>query len=115
MLDHMKKPYAYEALAAVAAMFGVALFVSGLMPFINPELVDLQQTGEYSPRMLFLVPTLFSLPIFGVSWRLNTKAQGIRRELKVSAPAAKEAPWQLRLKWVIFAIVAILVLYAFLW
>ena len=114
----MKKLYAYEALAAVAAFFGVVLVVSGLMPFINPEQVDLRQTGEYSPRMLFLVPTLLSLPIFGVSWRLNTKAQEIRRAQKVSAaaaPAVEQAPLERKLKWFLFGIVALLVIYAFLW
>jgi hypothetical protein len=110
----MKKPCAYEALAVVTAIFGVALFVSGLMPFINPAQVDLHQTGEYSPRMLFLVPTLFSLPVFGVSWRLNTKAQGIRRALEASSPAVEVPPWERKLKWILFGIVVLFVLYAFL-
>jgi hypothetical protein len=111
----MKKPYAYEALAALAATLAVALLVSGLMPFINPGFLELHQTGEYSPRMAFLVPTLLSLPMFGVAWSLNQKAQGIRRELKAAAPAVAEAPWARKLKWILFGIVMVLVLLAFLW
>ena len=114
MLDTMKKPYAYEVVAVGAGIVGAFVLVSGLMPFINPGFLDVNMTGEYSPRMAFLVPTLLSLPILGVSWRFNKKAQVIRRELDRPAHVT-EAPWERKLKWIICGIVILFVLLAFLW
>ncbi|MGD0259853.1 MAG: hypothetical protein ABSD29_08490 [Verrucomicrobiota bacterium] len=110
----MKRPYTYEAVAGVAGILGAFVLVSGLMPFINPGFVDANETGEYSPRMAFLVPTLLSLPLLGISWHFNKKAQAIRRELK-GPPHFMEAPWERKLKWMLFGIVILLVLFAFLW
>jgi hypothetical protein len=104
----MKKPYAYEAVAVVSGIAGAFVLVSGLMPFINPGFVDANATGEYSPRMAFLVPTLFSLPLLGISWHFNKKAQAIRRELERPEQAA-ETPTQRKLKWIICEIVILLV------
>ncbi|EEF60710.1 hypothetical protein [Pedosphaera parvula] len=77
----MKKTYAYEAVAVCAGIVGAFVLVSGLMPIINPGLVDVNKTSENSSRITFLVPTLLSLPILGVSWHFNKKARAIRREL----------------------------------
>jgi hypothetical protein len=110
----MKKPYAYEAIAVGAGIVGAFVLVSGLMPFINPGFVDLHSTGEYSPRMAFLVPTLLSLPILGVAWHFNQKAQAIRRESEKPTPVT-EAPWERKLKWIICGIVILFVLFTFLW
>jgi len=109
----MKNPYAYEAVAVSAGILGAFVLVSGLMPFINPGFVDVNETGEYSPRMAFLVPTLLSLPVLGVSWHFNKKAQAIRRVLE--RPTVAEAPWERKLKWILCGIVILFVLYAFLW
>jgi ABC-type sugar transport system permease subunit len=109
----MKKPAMYEAAAVIFGFVGAMVLVSGLMPFINPGFADANETGEYSPRMLFLIPTLLSLPIFGVSWHFNKKAQAIRRELQNSANNS-EAPWKKKLKWVMFGIIVLLLLSGFL-
>jgi hypothetical protein len=110
----MKKTYMHEGLAMVTGMVGAFVLVVGLMPFINPGLVDLHHSGDYSPRMEFLVPTLISLPILGVSWRLNKKAQAIRKTLS-QTPPGPELAWQNRVKWIIFVIVVLLILSVFLW
>lgn len=78
----MKKASLYEAVAMAIAVIGAFLFAGGLMPFINPGAVEMHNEGTYSPRMQFLIPTLLSLPVLGCAWRLNQKAQRIRRESK---------------------------------
>jgi hypothetical protein len=114
LLVIMKRPYTYEAVAVVSGIVGAIVLVSGLMPFINPGFVDVNATGEYSPRMAFLVPTLLSLPLLGISWHFNKKAQAIRRELE-SPPHVAEAPWERKLKWIICGIVILFVILTFLW
>jgi hypothetical protein len=89
LLNTMKKPYTYEAVAALTGILGVFVLVSGLMPFINPEFVDLNEAKDYSPKLAFLVPTLLSLPILGAAWHFNKKAQDIRRGLKKN-PSGKD-------------------------
>lgn len=110
----MKEHSIYEAAAAVLAMTGAGVLVSGLMPFINPGQLDIEETGEYSPRLIFLTGALFSLPLLGLSWHLNKKAQELRRQLE-KPEQRKEARWERNLKWIIFGFVVLLVLYAFLW
>jgi|GEM_PF-2284773 len=110
----MKKPYAFEAIAALFAIAGTMILVSGLMPFINPGFVEVNATGDYSPRMEFLIPTLFSLPLLGLSWNFNKKAQAIRRESETSERSA-ETPDQGKLKSILCGIVILVVLLAFLW
>jgi hypothetical protein len=78
----MKRPFVFETIAMVTALLGAFIFVSGLMQFINPEFVNVNAKQDYSPRLNFLIPTLISLAIFGVSWHFNKKAGKIRRELK---------------------------------
>jgi hypothetical protein len=106
----MKSFNRYEAVAAVSGIVGAIVLVSGLMPFINPGFVDANKTGEYSPRMAFLLPTLLSLPLLGISWHFNKKAQGIRRESDTS-----ETPSEGKLKWILFGFVMLVVLLTFLW
>src|SRR5208283_4048850 len=100
----MKKPYANEAVAAVSGIVGAIVLVSGLMPFINPGFVDVNATGDYSPRMAFLVPALLSLPLLGISWHFNKKAQAVRRELESPSRDA-ETPFQQIMKWIICGMV----------
>jgi hypothetical protein len=102
-LHNMKRHHIYEAAAAALGLLGAVVLVSGLMPFINPGLLDLHKTGEYSPGLAFLVPTLFSLPLLGGSWHFNKKAREIRGELR-ETPRTSEAPWQRRLLWIVFGI-----------
>ena len=85
----MKKSYATEATAMVIGVIAATILVVGLLPFINPAMVDLGENGDYSPRLHFLVPTLLSLPLFGLSWHLNKKAQKIRRESEKLKEIAK--------------------------
>jgi hypothetical protein len=100
--------------AAVSGIVGALVLASGLMPFINPGFLDANETGEYSPRMIFLAGVLFSLPLLGLSWHFNMKARTMRQELESPAKVA-EAPWKKKLKWILCGIVIILVLSAFLW
>lgn len=104
----------YEAVAAVSGIVGAFVLVSGLMPFINPGFLDANETGEYSPRMVFLVGTLLSLPLLGISWHFNKKAQAIRQQLEKPVHVA-EATWERKLKWILCGIVILLVLITFLW
>jgi hypothetical protein len=104
----------YEAVAVVSGIVGAFLLVSGLMPFINPGFIDVNETGEYSPRAIFLAGTLFSLPFLGISWHFNTKARTIRKEMDV-ATIVTETPRARKLKWIVCGIVILLVLYTFLW
>lgn len=111
----MKRPYGYEAAAAILGLIGAFLLGTGLTPFTNPGMVDAANTGDYSPRMQFLIPTLLSLPFLGAAWHFNTKARKITKALSQTRPApAPEPKWQTRLKWVLFGIVVLFVLSAFL-
>jgi hypothetical protein len=110
----MKKPFVYEVVAVGAGIVGALVLVSGLMPFINPGFVDANSTGDYSPRMAFLVPTLLALPILGVSWHFNKKAQAVRQESK-RPPYVTEAPWLRNLKWLICGLLILFVFLVFLW
>jgi hypothetical protein len=83
------------------------------MPFTNPGFLDANETGTYSPRAAFLVPTLLSLPLLGIAWHFNKKAQAIRRELERTQHAAETPPGE-KLKWILFGIVVLFVLSAFL-
>ena len=105
----MKQHIFYEAVATLSGIVGALVLVTGLMPFINPGFVDVNETGTYSPRLAFLVPTLLSLPLLGVSWHFNKKAQALRQQLEKSA----ETPSR-KLKWIIGGIVILLVLSVFL-
>jgi hypothetical protein len=111
----MNKPYKNEAIAAITGLAGAFVLVSGLMPFINPGFVDVNETGQYSPRLAFLIPTLLSLPLLGVSWHFNKKGQAIRRELKETEPTRIETSREKKLKWILYGFVILLVLFAFLW
>lgn len=81
----MRKPIIYESIAMLAALVGALMLVGGLLPFINPGFFDLN-FEDYSPRKSFLILTLLSLPILGLSWHFNKKAQSIKRELKTITP-----------------------------
>jgi hypothetical protein len=109
----MKPHIKYEAAAAVLAIIGTFVLVEGLLPFINPGLLDANEKGEYSPRFIFLTGTLFSLPMLGLSWHLNKQAQLIRQQSEKPAQRI-ETRWERRLKWILFGVVALIVLSAFL-
>ena len=110
----MKRTSQYEAVAAISAIVGAGVLVTGLMPFINPGFLDANETGEYSPRMIFLVGTLLSLPLLGMAWHFNKKAQAIRQKLEDPAPVP-EAAWERKLKWIVCGVVILFVLITFLW
>ena len=107
------KPHAkYEAVATILAFIGVMVLVSGLMPFINPGFTRVEERGEDSSGAgIFLM--LLSIPLLSLSWVLNREAQRIR-QLSEKPAQRIEAPWERKLKWILFGFVALLVLYAFL-
>ena len=109
----MKPHLMYEVAAAILAFIGTIVLVNGLMPFINPGFLNVNEKGEYSPRLIFLTGALLSLPILGLSWHLNKKALLIRQQSEKPTQRIK-APWEKKLKWILFGIVALIVLFAFL-
>jgi hypothetical protein len=80
----MIKAIICEAISVLTGFLGAFTFVLGLLQFINPEFVNENATHAYSPRMDFLIPTLVSLPILGVSLYCRKKADRIRRGLKTT-------------------------------
>jgi hypothetical protein len=109
----MKKLHICEAIAAGAGLIGAIILVAGFMPIINPQFVDVNETSNYSPRMAFLLPTLFSLPILGLAWHFNKKAQLIRREVAKSTDLSKKT-WERHLKWIVAGAVILLGILAYL-
>jgi len=108
----MKRHNSYGAVAAVMGVAGALVLVAGLMPFINPGFVDTNESEIYSPRMAFLIPTLLSLPLLGISWKFNKKAQAARREFEMVKPASQVSK---KLKWILFGVVILFFLWSFLW
>ena len=110
----MKKPSAFEAAAAIAAILGSFMLVAGLMPFINPGMLEVRETWSHSSIMAFLFPILLSAPILGAAWHFNKKARDMKHQQQIVSRNV-EAPWERKLKWIIFGIVALLVLLASFW
>ena len=108
MKDHIK----FETIAVVLATAGAFVLVEGLMPVINPGFLEVNLKGNYSPRLIFLTGTLFSLPLLVLSWHFNQKAQTIRKQFQKTVQPP-ETGWEKRLKWALFGFVVLLVLYAF--
>jgi membrane protease YdiL (CAAX protease family) len=109
----MKPHVKYEAAATILAFIGIMVLVSGLMPIINPGFVQVNEKGKNSPTFIVLMGILFSFSILSLSWVLNKEAQRIRQQSEKPAQRT-EAPWERKVKWILFGIVALIVLSAFL-
>jgi hypothetical protein len=105
----MKKPLPYEMLATVLAIFGALLLVGVYMPIINPGLTRVETHEELPSIGYYIVGTPIPLGMLLASWYFNRKAQSLKREEKPKD--AKSG----KLKWFLFGVVVLIVLYAFLW
>ena len=110
----MNKQSLYEILACVLAIVGAVLLICGLMPFINPGFLEVNEDGEYSPRIIFLTGVLSSLPILGIAWCFNQRARMIKQGTK-EVVMATETTLEKRIKWIVCGIVIVLAVTAFLW
>jgi hypothetical protein len=105
----VKKPLPYEILAAVLAMFGALFLVSVYMPVINPGLTRVEMHKDLPSVGYYIVLTPIPLTMLLASWYCNRKAQQLKQEEK--QPEGKHP----KLKWILFGIVVLIFLYAFLW
>ena len=110
----MKKSLPFEIAAAVLAILGAFVLIGVLMPLINPEQTKLETHGQHFPLSYYLIATPIPLAILAAAWYLNSKATALTRSAE-SCAGGQEAPWQKRLKWILGAVLILLVLYAFLW
>lgn len=104
----MKKSSPYEAVAAVLAILGAFILIGVYMPLINPGFTRVETRHGPPSLGYYLVTTPIPLTILAASWYFNRKA----RELK---PKEKTEENGKKLKWILFAFVVLIVLYAFLW
>jgi ABC-type Fe3+ transport system permease subunit len=109
----MKNHTPFEAIATLLAIVGIFILVGGLMPVINPGFLEVKERRDYSPRLIFLAGVLLSLPLLGLSWHFNKKAQSIRQQLQQSSRPPKKT-WEKWLKWILFGFLVLWVLSAFL-
>jgi uncharacterized membrane protein YidH (DUF202 family) len=105
----MKKPLPYEIIATVLAIFGAFLLVGVYMPAINPGQTRVEMHQELPSVGYYIVVTPIPLAVLFASWYFNRKAQQLKREGK---PRGEKLG---KLKWILFAVVVLVVLYAFLW
>lgn len=105
----MKKTLPYEIIAVVLAILGAFLLVGVYMPVINPGLTRVETHQELPSVGYYIVATPIPLAVLFASWYFNRKAQQLKREEK----PAEEKPG--KLKWILFGVVVLIVLYTFLW
>jgi len=105
----VKKPLPYEIAAALLALFGAFLLVCVYMPVINPGQTRIETHRELPSIGYYIVMTPIPLVVLLASWFFNRRAQQLKREEKRSEEKHG------KLKWILFGIVVLLVLFAFLW
>jgi uncharacterized membrane protein len=105
----VKKPLPYEIAATLLALFGVFLLVGLYMPVLNPGLTRIETHQELPSVGYYIVLTPIPLAVLLASWYFNRKAQQLKGEEK--KPEGKHK----KLKWILFGIVVLIVLYTFLW
>ena|SRR5271165_3864669 len=110
----MKRPLPYEIAAAALALFGAFLLVGVYMPVLNPGLTRIATHRDLPSASYYIVVTPIPVSILVGSWLLNKKARAIRHEYEES-PRVPESAWERRLKWILAAVVIVLVAIAFLW
>jgi len=110
----MKKPLLYEIAAAMLAIFGAFLLVGAYMPLLNPAQTRIETHRELPSVGYYIVVTPIPLLILIASWHFNKKARVLRQESEQPAYVS-ELAWERRLKWILGAVVIVLVLIAFLW
>ena len=85
----MLKRLAYEIAAMTLAMVGAFILISALMPLINPGHMEVATHGAHFTLVYYLVATPIPLAILVAAWRLNCKAQALRRTAEKSSPASQ--------------------------
>jgi uncharacterized membrane protein len=105
----VKKPLLHEIIAALLAIFGAFLLVGVYMPVINPGQTRIETHQELPSVGYYIIMTPIPLAVLLASWYFNRKAQLLKRGEK--RPEEKHR----KLKWILFGIVVLLILYAFLW
>jgi H+/Cl- antiporter ClcA len=110
----MKRPLPYEIAAAILALFGAFVLVGVYMPVLNPGLTRITTHRELPSVGYYILLTPIPVSILVASWFLNRKAQAMRRGHE-GPPRVPESALERRLKWVVAAVVLVLVAIAFLW
>lgn len=110
----MKKSLPYEIAAAVSALFGAFLLVGVYLPLLNPGLTRVETHRELPSLGYYIVATPIPALLLIASWHFNKKARSIRQQSEKPA-FVPEPRWQTKLKWILAAIVILLVLIGFLW
>ncbi len=110
----MKRPLPYEVAAAILALFGAFVMVGVYMPVLNPGMTRITTHHKLPSVGYYIIMTPIPASILVASWFLNRKARAIRRACEES-PRVPESALERRLKWVIAAVVVVLVAIAFLW
>jgi hypothetical protein len=110
----MKKALPYEIAAAILALLGAGILVGVYFPLLNPGMHKVETGRAGEPLSYYLALTPIPLLILIASWRFNKKARAIKQQSEQSLRVPQPA-WQSRLKWILAAIVILVVLIAFLW
>lgn len=105
----MKKPLPYEIIAALLAIFGAFILVGVYMPVLNPVQTKIETHQELPSLGYYFVVTPIPLAVLFAAWYFNRKAQRLKGEQKQPEEKHKS------LKWIIFGIVVLFVLFGFLW
>jgi len=109
----LKKSRPYEIAATISGLVGAFALVGVYMPLLNPGLTKLETHHELPPFGYYLFATPIPLLLLFASLHFNKKARALSQQS--SPQRVPDLPWQVRLKWIVFAIVILVVLYAFLW
>ena len=75
----MKRSQCYEIAAATIAILGAVLLVSVYFPIINPDQYHIDSHGGTLSVWRFIFGTPFSLAILCASWRVNLRAQALKK------------------------------------
>ena len=110
----MKKSLPYEVAAVVSALLGAFLLVGVYMPLLNPGLIKIETHNELPSLGFYIVTTPIPLFFLLASWHFNKKARTIKQQSEQSQRVQQTVRHR-RLKWILGAIVILLVLIAFLW
>lgn len=108
------KKSSYETVAATLALVGAFVLVGVYVPILNPGLTKLALRMELPSLGYYIVATPIPVFLLLAAWHFNKKARAIKEQSEQS-PRVPEPAWQKRLKWILCAIVIVLVLFTFLW
>jgi len=93
---------------------GAFLLVGVCMPVLNPGLTRMATHRDPPSVGYYIAVTPIPVSILAASWLLNKKARAIRHGGE-EPPRVPESTLERRLKWILAAVVIVLVAIAFLW